>query len=123
MLVRPIADLPQITAGDLTLLREVLSPASDDVELRYSMAHARLPAGASSTPHRLAGSEVYVFLAGRGAITVDGETRRIGAGDVVYVPPRALQHVDSDGAEELVFLCIVDPPWRAEDEEVLGEAR
>jgi mannose-6-phosphate isomerase-like protein (cupin superfamily) len=38
----------------------------------------------------------------------------------VYIPPGAEQHIRNTGAGDLKFLCIVDPAWRAEDEEVTG---
>jgi mannose-6-phosphate isomerase-like protein (cupin superfamily) len=38
---------------------------------------------------------------------------------VVVVPPGGVQKLKNTGAEELRFICIVDPAWRAEDEEVL----
>ena len=41
------------------------------------------------------------------------------AGDVVYVPPRASQQIAATGDDELVFVCIVDPAWKPEDEEIL----
>jgi mannose-6-phosphate isomerase-like protein (cupin superfamily) len=122
MLVKTIADCAEFTAGDRTLLREVLVPAADRLPLHYSIAHARLPPLTWSTAHRLRGTEVYVLLAGTGTISVAGEERRVGAGDVVYVPPGAVQHLRNDsGSEDLVFLCIVDPPWRGEDEEILDQ--
>jgi mannose-6-phosphate isomerase-like protein (cupin superfamily) len=46
------------------------------------------------------------------------EPREVLPGDAVYIPPDTVQYIDALGAEELVFLCIVDPAWRAEDESV-----
>jgi mannose-6-phosphate isomerase-like protein (cupin superfamily) len=51
---------------------------------------------------------------------IDGETCEVRAGQVVYVPPGATQFIENTGPEELAFLCIVAPAWRAEDEEVGG---
>ena len=39
-------------------------------------------------------------------------------GDTVYIPPHARQFIRSCGSESLVFICIVDPAWRKEDETV-----
>jgi len=41
------------------------------------------------------------------------------AGDTVYIPPRAKQQITNSGSVDLAFLCIVDPAWRSEDEEVV----
>ena len=50
---------------------------------------------------------------------VDGETTAVAGEQTLYVPPGSVQHLENTGPDELVFLCIVDPAWKAEDEEVL----
>ena len=124
MLIIDVNECPQFVAGDETLLREVLHPQRDHLSLPmlpYSLAHAILTPKSRSLTHRLRGSEVYYVLQGRGIMHIDGETGDIRAGQVVYVPPGATQFVENTGSEQLAFLCIVAPPWRAEDEEVGDE--
>lgn len=116
MTIQSLYQCPEFTAGDHTLLRELLHPAKLEVDLRYSLAHARVRPGNSSTPHRLATSEVYYILAGRGRMNIDGEAREVSPGDMIYIPPAARQFIEALGTDELVFLCIVDPAWREEDE-------
>ena len=118
MLTRSLSDCKEILAGDNTLLRELLHPVRNGAAIRYSLAHAKLARGTASLPHRLKTSEVYYFISGQGRMHVDGEVTPVGPEQVVYVPPGAVQHVENTGTDELVFLCIVDPAWRAEDEEV-----
>jgi len=118
VLTRSLSDCKEILAGDNTLLRELLHPVRNDAAIRYSLAHAKLVRGTASLPHRLKTSEVYYFISGQGRMHVDGEVTPVGPEQVVYVPPGAVQHVENTGTDELVFLCIVDPAWRAEDEEV-----
>ena len=118
MLTRSLSDCKEILAGDNTLLRELLHPVRNDAAIRYSLAHAKLARGTASLPHRLKTSEVYYFISGQGRMHVDGEVTPVGPEHVLYVPPGGLQHVENTGTDELVFLCIVDPAWRAEDEEV-----
>ncbi|TET15192.1 MAG: cupin domain-containing protein, partial [Candidatus Thorarchaeota archaeon] len=43
----------------------------------------------------------------------------VGPGDTIYVPPNAIQYIENTGDTNLVFLCIVYPSWRAEDEELI----
>ena len=43
----------------------------------------------------------------------------MSAGDVIYVPPGAEQQIAGTGERELVFVCIVDPAWKPENEEIL----
>ena len=119
MLRRPLSDCPLFVAGDRTSLRELLHPARADVAIRYSLAHASVPAGGRSLRHRLATSEVYYILSGRGRMHIDAEAADVAPGDTVYIPPNAEQWIENAGDEPLAFLCIVDPAWRADDEAVL----
>ena len=120
MLIRRTADCTEIVAGDGTRLREILHPDRDYRFFgRYSLARAVLPVGVSSYMHRLNSDEVYFILAGRGLIHVDEETAEVGPGDAIDIPAGAQQWIKNTGEAELVFLCLVDPAWRIEDEEVL----
>ncbi|MDX2216380.1 MAG: cupin domain-containing protein [Oculatellaceae cyanobacterium bins.114] len=116
MLVRKLNECEEFIAGDGTLLRELLHPDKQPLELRYSLAHAIVLPGDTSTPHSLTTSEVYYILSGIGDMHIDGETQRVETGDAVYIPPNAKQFIHNSGAEPLVFICIVDPAWRKEDE-------
>ncbi len=120
MLIRKLLDCPEFVAGDGTQLRELLHPDKQDLALRYSLAHAIVPAGQVSTPHALTTSEVYYILAGQGEMSIDGETSPVEPGDAVYIPPHARQHLRNTGDRPLVFICLVDPAWRQEDETVFG---
>lgn len=108
----------KFVAGDHTHLREILHPNNDAIAINYSVAHAFLPKGKASLPHRLKGSETYYILSGNGIIYIDEEQQALQANDVCWVPPNALQHVENTGEENLVFLCIVEPYWRPEEETI-----
>ena len=119
MLKRTLSDCQEFLAGDHTILRELLHPAKHAVNFGYSLAQGRLAAGRRSKLHVLTSSEVYYFIAGLGRFTVDGETRLIEAGSVIYVPPGGKQSLENTGTSDVEFLCLVDPAWRIEDESVL----
>lgn len=119
MFVRRLDDCEEITAGDGTRLRELFNPLKDALDLRYSLAVARVEPGGTTFLHRLATSEVYYLLEGGGEMHIDGERRTVSAGDAVYIPPGATQQITNTGDGELVFVCIVDPAWNEEDEEIL----
>lgn len=119
MFTRDLTDCDEFIAGDSTVLRELLHSDKHDVELRYSLAHAVLQPGQTSQRHRLKTSEVYYILEGTGLMTIDTESKEVAAGQAIYIPPHATQCIKNIGAGDLKFLCIVDPAWRAEDEEVL----
>ncbi|MBE9190199.1 cupin domain-containing protein [Gloeocapsopsis crepidinum LEGE 06123] len=118
MLVQKLNACPEFLAGDSTHLRELLHPDKQAIALRYSLAHATLPIGETSQPHSLKTSEVYYVLSGKGEMHIDDETQIVEPGDAVYIPPHAKQFIHSCGDEPLVFICIVDPAWRKEDETV-----
>jgi mannose-6-phosphate isomerase-like protein (cupin superfamily) len=119
MLVVDLKECTEFVAGDNTILREVLHPAKQEVSLRYSLAHATVRPGEVSLPHRLATSEVYYILEGQGVMYIDREQAEVGPGHTVYIPPHSVQSIRNTGESDLKFLCIVDPAWRAEDEEVV----
>ncbi len=119
MLLKWINQVPAFTAGDETRIREVLHPKNENLDLPYSLAHASLEPEEHSLPHRLRSStEVYIVLEGRGLVLCDEEQRKLEPGAVVLIPPGAEQQVLNTGTTTLRFLCIVSPPWRAEDERV-----
>ncbi len=119
MFIRDINNCTEFTAGDGTSLRELFNPHKDALDLRYSLAEARLAPGAVSLLHRLKTSEVYYIIEGSGEMEIDGERAPVRAGQAVYIPPGSSQRVRNTGDGELVFVCIVDPAWRPQDEEVL----
>ena len=120
VLIRKLSHCREIIAGDGTRLRELLHPDREyPFSGRFSLAHARLSAGDSSRKHRLKSSEVYYVVEGRGRMHIDDESAEISAGDAVEIPPGSVQWIENVGEADLVFLCLVDPAWREEDEEVL----
>lgn len=118
MLVRKLMDCEAFVAGDGTLLRELLHPEKQPLHLRYSLAHAIVPVGQTSTPHALKTSEVYYILSGTGEMHIDEDMQLVEPGDAIYIPPNARQFIHNCGEIPLIFICIVDPAWRQEDETV-----
>ena len=121
MSIRKLDECKVITALDGTILRELLNPLHDGPELKvgYSIAHALIKPGSASYPHRLTrSSEVYYFLHGEGIMHVDEQCFEVAAGSLIYVPPNAKQFLENTGKTEVSFLCIVDPYWRPEHEEL-----
>lgn len=119
MFVSDYEDCDEFMSGDDAILRELLHSDKAALELRYSLAHAIVQPGKSTFLHRLSTSEVYYILEGEGLMQIDDEERRVVPRQAVYIPPGALQRITNNGAVDLKFLCIVDPAWRVEDEEIL----
>ena len=118
MIVKRLKDCKKFIAGDDSILRELLHPEKSGLEIRYSLAHAKVITGQGTQPHRLESSEVYYIVAGEGVMHVDDEAVRVSPKCAIYIPPRAVQYIENTGSGDLEFLCIVDPAWRQEDEEV-----
>ncbi|MBM3322181.1 cupin domain-containing protein, partial [candidate division WOR-3 bacterium] len=97
MLIKRLVECREVVAGDRTLLRELLHPERDPVDIRYSLAVARIEPGAGSRPHRLRTSEVYYILQGQGEVYVADETAKVSAGDAVYIPAGAVQWLENTG--------------------------
>ncbi|MBM4029718.1 MAG: cupin domain-containing protein [Planctomycetes bacterium] len=123
MLVQRLSDCGEFVAGDDSILRELLHPDKADLAIRYSLAHATVRPGEKTKPHRLRTSEVYYILAGRGRMHIDDQVSDVGADCAIYIPPGSTQCIENPGPADLAFLCIVDPAWRAQDEEVEGKGR
>ena len=121
MFVRFLDDCSEFVAGDGSLLRELLHPDKAPLEIRYSLAHATVPPDQATKPHKLAAAEVYYVVEGFGVMFIDDESEPVEPGSTVYIPPGAVQYIENTADHELVFLCIVDPAWKPEDEEILEE--
>jgi mannose-6-phosphate isomerase-like protein (cupin superfamily) len=101
------------------VLREILHPDKEDLPIRYSLAHAVVKPGETTWAHRLGTSEVYYIIEGEGIMHINGENAQVKPGSTVCIPPRATQSITNSGKSDLKFVCIVDPAWRKEDEEIV----
>jgi mannose-6-phosphate isomerase-like protein (cupin superfamily) len=119
MFVRDFNNCKEFIGGDGSILREFLHPDKDKLALGYSLAHAIVKTGTSTKPHRLKSSEVYYILKGKGLMHINNESAAVYENSVVYIEPDSVQYIENDGDTDLEFLCIVDPAWRSQDEEVL----
>jgi mannose-6-phosphate isomerase-like protein (cupin superfamily) len=119
MLVRELADCKEFIAGDNCRLREILHPDKIDIQLRYSLAHAAVKPGDTTWKHLLRTSEVYYIIDGEGIMYINDQAAPVRPGSTVYIPPNAVQCIRNSGSRDLVFLCIVDPAWRKEDETIV----
>ncbi|MDA1021617.1 MAG: cupin domain-containing protein [Cyanobacteria bacterium] len=118
MYIRKLMDCEEFIAGDNTMLREILHPDKAPLDLRYSLAHAKVPIGKTTYLHSLKTSEIYYILEGKGKMFINDECATLEPGDTVYIPPNAKQCIENISDQELVFICIVDPAWKEEDEVV-----
>lgn len=118
-LLKHLGDVEEIVAADLCRLREILHPARDPVQIRYSLARAIVDPGESTLEHHINQSEVYYVISGEGTMHLDGREYPVRAGSAYYIPPGCRQYLVNTTGEPFEFLCIVDPPWTAEGETVV----
>jgi len=102
MFIRDLETSEKFISGDRAVLRELPHPEKSPLAIRYSLAPAVIKPGKKTLPHRLKTSEVYYILSGSGTMHIDSETAKVRS-----------------GRADLTFLCIVDPAWRPENEEIL----
>ncbi len=119
MLIKDLLNCQEFTAGDATVLKELIHPDKETIKLRYSLAHATLKTGKISMPHKLKTSEVYYIIEGEGMMHIENESNKVKAGQAIYIPPNTKQFIENTGKSDLKFLCIVDPAWKKEDEVIL----
>lgn len=114
MEVRSRDDAVPFTTKDGSTIRELLG--REHGVRNQTLAEAWLEPGQATQRHRHARTEeVYVLLDGEGEMEVDGERRRVGAGDAILIPPGARHRITADAGVPLRFLCCCAPPYSHDD--------
>jgi mannose-6-phosphate isomerase-like protein (cupin superfamily) len=108
-------DTVPFTTVDGSTIRELLAHRNSSIR-QQSLAEARLGVGCATTPHHHAVTEeIYYILSGTAAMTLDAETRPVGPGDAIAIPPGLRHTIRNTGACELVFLCTCAPGYEHDD--------
>jgi len=113
--VQNIARTPAFTTKDGSEIRELLAHRNSCIQ-KQSLAEARLPPGASTTPHyHPLTEEIYYLLEGKGRMRIGDETREVGPGDAIAIPPGAVHTLTNTGSGTLKFLCCCAPGYEHAD--------
>ena len=113
--VRNINDVEAFIKKDGSEIRELLAHRNSSIR-HQSLAEARLPVGASTTPHyHRISEEIYYILEGTGRMTVDRQQRLVGPGDAIAIPPGQSHQIANTGSVMLKFLCCCAPAYEHED--------
>jgi mannose-6-phosphate isomerase-like protein (cupin superfamily) len=108
-------DTVPFTTVDGSTIRELMAHRNSAIR-QQSLAEARLGVGCATTPHHHAVTEeIYYILSGTAAMTLGDETRPVGPGDAIAIPPGARHTIRNTGATELVFLCTCAPGYEHGD--------
>jgi mannose-6-phosphate isomerase-like protein (cupin superfamily) len=91
--------------GQVSVSRPLVS--SDFVGPWHFVDYAVLPPGSTIGLHRHGeDEELYFILEGEGAMTVDGERRRVRPGDLILNSPGGTHGLENDSDQELGVLVI-----------------
>jgi len=108
-------DTVPFTTVDGSTIRELMAHRNSAIR-QQSLAEARLAPGAATTPHHhKVTEEIYYILAGTAAMTLGSETRPVGPGDAIAIPPGLRHTITNTGSTELVFLCTCAPGYEHSD--------
>jgi mannose-6-phosphate isomerase-like protein (cupin superfamily) len=101
------------TTADGSTIRSILDHTNAPVE-HQSLAEASLATGGSTQRHyHKRSEEIYFLTHGRGIMEIDGESREVGPGDAILIPPGAWHQITATTA--LRFLCCCAPPYEHGD--------
>lgn len=110
-----IADVPAFTTRDGSEIRELLAHRNSSIR-HQSLAEARLPPGASTTAHyHPKAEEIYYILEGTALMRIENETRAVGPGDAIAIPPGMIHQITNTSGTMLRFLCCCAPGYEHDD--------
>jgi len=113
--IRNIDEVPAFTTKDGSEIRELLAHRNSCIR-KQSLAEARLPPGASTTPHHHpATEEIYYILEGAGRMRIGDQQRDVGPGDAIAIAPGASHTITNTGEATLKFLCCCAPGYEDDD--------
>jgi mannose-6-phosphate isomerase-like protein (cupin superfamily) len=111
MFIQTLADSLENRRGNGQVSRLLLAPGQFGSR-HLAVTWVEAAPGSQQSLHRHLGSEqVYVIVAGRGRMTVDGEQREVGAGTLVFIPPGAEHAIYNPGPDALVYASAAAPPF------------
>jgi mannose-6-phosphate isomerase-like protein (cupin superfamily) len=115
MHIQNLARVPAFTTKDGSEIRELLALRNSCIR-NQSLAEARVAVGGATAAHyHPRAEEIYYILRGAGALTIDAETRDVGVGDAIAIPPGAVHTIRNTGDEPLIFLCCCAPGYEHDD--------
>lgn len=113
--VKNLSEVAAFMTKDGSEIRELLADRNSCIR-NQSLAEARLPPGGKTTRHyHPKTEEIYYITDGAALMEIDGETRTVGVGDAIAIPPGAKHQLTNTGAVTLCLLCCCAPGYTHED--------
>ena len=119
MSLRKNSEIKYIQGDEGTKIKQYFHPHNTLNGINYSIAQFTLEPGKKSKLHKIRSSEIYYILEGNGNLMINEDSHNLEKDDSVYVPPNSKQFIENLGSNNLRFLCIVEPAWKADDETIL----
>jgi len=109
--IQNVDRVPAFTTKDGSEIRELLAYRNSSIR-NQSLAEARLAPGCSTEAHHhVAAEEIYYVLEGRASMRLGAETRTVGPGDAIAIPPGTVHQITNIGSTVLKFLCCCAPAY------------
>jgi len=113
--IQNVDRVPAFTTKDGSEIRELLAYRNSSIR-NQSLAEARLAPGCSTEAHHhVAAEEIYYVLEGRASMRLGAETRTVGPGDAIAIPPGTVHQITNIGSTVLKFLCCCAPAYEHAD--------
>jgi mannose-6-phosphate isomerase-like protein (cupin superfamily) len=113
--VRSLNQVAAFTTKDGSEIRELLAHRNSCIR-KQSLAEARVPPGANTTPHyHPQTEEIYYVLEGTGRMHIANEQQDVRPGDAIAIPPGQVHQITNTGPTTLRFLCCCAPAYEHDD--------
>ena len=119
MSIKENSKIEKIKGEEGTDIKQYFNPHNTLNGINYSLAQFTLESGKKTKLHRIKSSEIYYILQGKAELKINDGLFELGENDSAYVPQNSEQFIKNIGNKNLRFLCIVEPAWKPDDDELL----
>ncbi len=125
MFLRKSRDLKPFVTKDESIIHEFLNPLHETSSkaprhFPFSIALATVKPGKRNLKHiHETSAEFYYVTRGVGIIQLDSREESLEENTLVYIPAKTKHTVTNTGKEDLLILCICDPPYSNEDTKII----
>ncbi len=92
--------------GLRSVMSELFLPQDVNGACPFSLIEFFVEPGGASTPHAHPSAEIWYIRHGRGLVLTQRGGIEVEAGDVVYLRPGAIHHIENRGDERLAALSV-----------------
>jgi len=125
MLLRRSADVKPFVTKDESLIWEFFHPLHETSgkapkDIPFSIALAVVKPGKRTLRHiHEASAEFYYITRGIGVIQLNNQKEPIEENTLIHIPAKTKHTVTNTGKEDLLILCICNPPYSHEDTKIV----